>query len=121
MITSSLGSFDSSPPKYWGFPQARRRGDRSIIEYSFEIQSESSDDNKRLMWELLLVPLGSDIETAERSSVLLSEVLMNRSPDHLHFLGILEGRSAIEYYSPIQHTLVWPVSYSTQLLAGQTD
>lgn len=90
MVTFSLASFDSSFPKYWGFPHPRRRGDRSIIGYSFWIQRESSDDSKRLIWELSLMPLGSVIVTAQRSSVLLSEVLINRSPDHFHFLGILK-------------------------------
>ena len=85
-------------------------GVRSIMEYNFEIWSESSDDSKRLMWEVLLVPLGSAIVTAQSNSVLLSEVLMNKSPDHFHFFGILETRSSTEYHSQVKHTLVWPVS-----------
>lgn len=66
------------------------------------------------------MPLGSAIVTAQRGSVLFSEVLMNKSPDHLHFLGILERRLALEYYPSVQHTLVWLGSYSTQLLDAQT-
>lgn len=65
------------------------------------------------MWEVMLVPLGSAIVTAQSSSVFFSEVLMNRSPDHFHFLGILKTKSALNIIH--QLNILWDSGCLNQL------